>query len=215
MMHLNPTSIPATYPSAAARTSTQATAAGPADRIAGFGHSLYLRIPGAETTIIPDLQHLGSAGTCDCQHRRGTAAGKANAPPSRCLCAVGLGGNLLQTSRMHNPRRHDNIIGIKQHPSRPGTITACTAWHHPIQRLEPRQCGSLATSLPLDGGGSAVPSLQLHPVFDAVSSRVPPGNTISRFVSLGDKSWDNFKNFFQTQGFEFSFLSQRARRAAF
>ena len=168
MMHLNPTSIPATYPSAAVRTSTQAT-----------------------------------------------AAGRANAPPSRCLCAVGLGGNLLQTSRTHNPRRHDNIIGIQLHPSRPGTITACTAWHHPIQRLEPGQCGSLATSLPLDGGGSAVPSLQLHPVFDAVSSRVPPGNTISRFVSLGDKSWDNFKNFFQTQGFEFSFLSQRARRAAF
>lgn len=58
---------------------------------------------------------------------------------------------------------------------------------------------------PLDGDSSAVPSLQLHPVFDAVSSRVPPGNTISRFVGLGDKSWDNFKNFFQTQGFEFSF----------
>jgi hypothetical protein len=68
---------------------------------------------------------------------------------------------------------------------------------------------------PLDGFGSAVPSFQLHPVFGAVSNRVPPGNTTSRFVGLGDKSWDNFKNFFQTQGFEFLFLSQRARRVAF
>ena len=33
---------------------------------------------------------------------------------------------------------------------------------------------------------------------------------MSRFVGFGDKSWDNFKNFFQTQGFEFLFLSQSA-----
>lgn len=32
---------------------------------------------------------------------------------------------------------------------------------------------------------------------------------------VGDKSWDNLKNFFQTQGFEFLFLSQSARRVAF
>ncbi|WP_216400486.1 hypothetical protein [Arcanobacterium phocae] len=38
---------------------------------------------------------------------------------------------------------------------------------------------------------------------------------MSRFVGFGDKSWDNFKNFFQTQGVEFSFLSQRPRLAAF
>ena len=69
--------------------------------------------------------------------------------------------------------------------------------------------------LPLDGFGSAVPSFQLHPVFGSVSSRVPPSNTVSRFVGFGDKSWDNSKNFFQTQGFEFLFLSQRAQRAAF
>ena len=69
--------------------------------------------------------------------------------------------------------------------------------------------------LPLDGLGSAVPSLQLRPVFGTASSRVPPGNTMSRFVGFGDNSWDNFKNFFQTQGFEFLFLSQRARRTAF
>ena len=69
--------------------------------------------------------------------------------------------------------------------------------------------------LPLDGFGSSVPSLQLHPVFAAVSNRVPSGNAMSRFVGFGDKSWDNSKNFFQTQGFEFLFLSQRAQRAAF
>lgn len=69
--------------------------------------------------------------------------------------------------------------------------------------------------LPLDGFGSSVPSLQLHPVFAAVSNRVPSGNAMSRFVGFGDKSWDNFKNFFQTQGFEFLFLSQRTRRTTF
>ena len=68
---------------------------------------------------------------------------------------------------------------------------------------------------PLDGFGSAVPSFQLRPVFGAVSSRVPPGNAMSCFIGLGDKSWDNFKNFFQTQDVEFLFLSQRARRDAF
>ena len=29
---------------------------------------------------------------------------------------------------------------------------------------------------------------------------------MSCFVGFGDKSWDNFKNFFQTQGVEFSFF---------
>ena len=69
--------------------------------------------------------------------------------------------------------------------------------------------------LPLDGVGSAVPSLQLHPVFGIDTERVPPNDAMSRFVGFGDKSWDNLKNFFQTQGFEFLFLSQRARRDAF
>ena len=68
---------------------------------------------------------------------------------------------------------------------------------------------------PLDGFGSAVPSFQLHPVFSAVSNRMPSGNAMLCFVGFGDKSWDNFKNFFQTQGFEFLFLSQSARRVAF
>ena len=68
---------------------------------------------------------------------------------------------------------------------------------------------------PLDGFGSAASSFQLHPVFAADSNRVPPSNTMSCFVGSGDKSRDNFRNFFQTQGFEFLFLSQRPRLAAF
>lgn len=68
---------------------------------------------------------------------------------------------------------------------------------------------------PLDGFGSAVPSFQLHPVFSAVSNRMPSGNAMLCFVGFGDKSWDNFKNFFQTQDVEFLFLSQRPRLAAF
>ena len=70
-------------------------------------------------------------------------------------------------------------------------------------------------SLPLDGFGSAASSFQLRPVFAADSNRVPPSNTMSCFVGSGDKSRDNFRNFFQTQGFEFLFLSQRPRLAAF
>ena len=68
---------------------------------------------------------------------------------------------------------------------------------------------------PLDGFGSAASSFQLRPVFAADSNRVPPSNTMSCFVGSGDKSRDNFRNFFQTQGFEFLFLSQRPRRDAF
>ena len=68
---------------------------------------------------------------------------------------------------------------------------------------------------PLDGFGSVVPSFQLHPVFGIDTERVPPNDAMSRFVGFGDKSWDNLKNFFQTQGIEFLFLSQRARQAAF
>lgn len=68
---------------------------------------------------------------------------------------------------------------------------------------------------PLDGFSFTVPTFQLSSVFDAVSNRVPPSNTMSRFIGFGDKSWDNFKNHFQTQSIEFLFLSQGARRAAF
>ena len=83
------------------------------------------------------------------------------------------------------------------------------------QRTENRGFKIAFRLLPLDGFGSAVPSFQLHPVFGAASNRVPPGDAMSRFVGFGDKSWDNFKNFFQTQDVEFSFLSQRPRLAAF
>lgn len=69
--------------------------------------------------------------------------------------------------------------------------------------------------LPLDGVGSAVTPLQLRPVFGSATQRVPSNDATSRFVGFGDKSWDNSKNFFQTQGFEFLFLSQSARQAAF
>ena len=64
--------------------------------------------------------------------------------------------------------------------------------------------------LPLDGFGSVVPSFQLHPVFGIDTERVPPNDAMSRFVGFGDKSWDNLKNFFPTQGIEFLFLSQRS-----
>lgn len=63
---------------------------------------------------------------------------------------------------------------------------------------------------PLDGFGSVVPSFQLHPVFGIDTERVPPNDAMSRFVGFGDKSWDNLKNFFPTQGIEFLFLSQRS-----
>ena len=65
------------------------------------------------------------------------------------------------------------------------------------------------------GFGSVVPSFQLHPVFGIDTERVPPNDAMSRLVGFGDKSWDNFKNHFQTQSIEFLFLSQGARRAAF
>lgn len=42
-----------------------------------------------------------------------------------------------------------------------------------------------------------------------------PLPTMSCSIAFGDKSWDNFKNFFQTQDVEFLFLSQRPRLAAF
>ena len=44
---------------------------------------------------------------------------------------------------------------------------------------------------------------------------MPLNDATSRFIGFGDKSWDNFKNHFQTQSIEFLFLSQGARRAAF
>ena len=83
-------------------------------------------------------------------------------------------------------------------------------------RIYPALISHVFLSLPLDGFGSAVSSFQARPVFGAVSSRVPPSNTVSCFVSFGDKSWDNFKNFFQTQVFKFLFFCPKgARRVVF
>ena len=67
----------------------------------------------------------------------------------------------------------------------------------------------------LDGFGFAARSFQLHPVFGFVSSRVPPGNAMSRFAGFGDKSWDNFKNSFQTRGDEFSNYVPKGTGAVF
>ena len=61
----------------------------------------------------------------------------------------------------------------------------------------------------------AAPTFQLHPVSAAVLNRLPPNNTMSRFIAFGDKSRNNLKNFFQTQGFKFLFLPQRAQQGAF
>ena len=80
---------------------------------------------------------------------------------------------------------------------------------------DPKYDGFKIVPQPYDGVGSSVPSLQLHPVFGIDTERVPPNDAMSHFVGFGDKSWDNLKNFFQTQGFEFLFLSQSARRVAF
>lgn len=38
---------------------------------------------------------------------------------------------------------------------------------------------------------------------------------MSCFIGFGDKSRDNFKNFFQAQGAEFLFLPQKKRRTTF
>ena len=73
----------------------------------------------------------------------------------------------------------------------------------PQYHEEPRGKDSLpglaSPLFPLDGFGSSVPSFQLHPVFGGISKRVPPNDAPSRFIGFGDKSWDNFKNFFETQ----------------
>ena len=80
-------------------------------------------------------------------------------------------------------------------------------------RLYPAK--NVAGLFPLGDPSSAVPSSQLRPVFGAATERVPLNNTTSRFIGLGDKSWDSFKNSFRAQGIEFSFLSQRTRQAIF
>lgn len=49
------------------------------------------------------------------------------------------------------------------------------------------------------------PVIRLHPVFGAVSNRVPPGDTLSRFIGFGDKSQDNSKNYFELRALSFCF----------
>lgn len=133
-----------------------------------------------------------------------------------------LGVNLPKTAGQKHkkyPRFQVEIRGISFHlfpqvaggfAFLPYAATLCGT-----QRMEIRRFKITFRLLPLDGVGSAVPSLQLHPVFGIDTERVPPNDAMSRFVGFGDKSWDNLKNFFQTQGFEFLFLSQSARRVAF
>ena len=92
-----------------------------------------------------------------------------------------------------------------------------TSFQIRVEGIRPGIMRSITTYnlFPLDGFGSVVPSFQLHPVFGIDTEHVPPNDAMSRFVGFGDKSWDNLKNFFQTQDVEFLFLSQRPRLAAF
>lgn len=109
----------------------------------------------------------------------------------------------------------DVALGCRSRPHRPRLPARGGAMPKKRGRPHPTSLAKSYLLLPLDGVGSAVPSLQLHPVFGIDTERVPPNDAMSRFVGFGDKSWDNLKNFFQTQGFEFLFLSQSARRVAF
>ena len=89
----------------------------------------------------------------------------------------------------------------RQHPRLVNLVETERARHHWRHSVVLKSAGQSPIGLlPLDGFTSAVTPLQLRPVFGAASSRVPPGDAMSCFVGLGDKSWDNFKNFFQTQG---------------
>lgn len=71
------------------------------------------------------------------------------------------------------------------------------------QRTENRRFKIAFRLLPLDGVGSDVLSFQLRSVFAALSNRVPLGNAMSCFVGFGDKSRDNFKNFFKLRVLSF------------
>ena len=112
-----------------------------------------------------------------------------------------LGVNLPKTAvQKHKqyPRFQVEIRGISFHlfpqvaggfAFLPYAATLCGT-----QRMEIRRFKITFRLLPLGGSVSAVSSFQLRPVFSAVSSRVPLGNAMSRFVGFRDKIWDNFKN---------------------
>ena len=62
--------------------------------------------------------------------------------------------------------------------------------------------------LPLNGSGFAALSFQLLQVFGGISKRVPPNDATSHLVCLGNKSWDNFKNFFKLRALSFCFCTK-------
>ena len=133
------------------------------------------------------------------------AEAEAQAEAARALIGADMGPDVNSaTSPVHGARNHKGCTEVAKRKA-PDLFV----------QVRGSETLDINYSLPLDGFSSAVPSFQLRPVLAPVSSRVPPDNTMSRFVGFGDKSWDNFKNFFQTQGFEFLFLSQGTRRAAF
>ena len=68
-----------------------------------------------------------------------------------------------------------------------------------------REFRSQFPSFPLDGFSSAVPSFQLRPVFSAVSSQVPAGNAMSRFVGFGAKAGTTSKTIFKLRALSFCF----------
>lgn len=131
-------------------------------------------------------------------------------------CGVRFGrSSCMATNRVEcikscgHKSNHSRKLAAKQQKDTPFQIQEGGIWPGIMRSI------TTYNLFPLDGVGSAVPSLQLHPVFGIDTERVPPNGAMSRFVGFGDKSWDNLKNFFQTQGFEFLFLSQSARRVAF
>lgn len=133
------------------------------------------------------------------------AEAEAQAEAARALIGADMGPDVNSaTSPVHGARNHKGCTEVAKRKA-PDLFV----------QVRGSETLDINYSLPLDGSSSDVPSFQLHPVFGAVSNRVPPGNAMSRFVGFGDKSRDNFKYFFRTQGFEFLFLSQRVQRADF
>ena len=131
-------------------------------------------------------------------------------------CGVRFGrSSCMATNRVEcikscgHKSNHSRKLAAKQQKDTPFQIQEGGIWPGIMRSI------TTYNLFPLDGSGSAVTPFQLHPVFGTATERVPPNDATSRFVGFGDKSWDNFKNFFETQRVEFSFLSQRAQRAAF
>ena len=131
-------------------------------------------------------------------------------------CGVRFGrSSCMATNRVEcikscgHKSNHSRKLAAKQQKDTPFQIQEGGIWPGIMRSI------TTYNLFPLDGFGSAVPSFQLYPVFGIDTERVPPNDAMSRFVGLGDKSWDNSKNFFRTQSIEFLFLSQRTRRTTF